>query len=155
MPMPMPHARSYTNDRLWRTLSLFASDQPWQWPPPTPLATHAYPFSTRPTGALSRERFVALARDVYRGASHASLDLTAMLRRELAARLARLRVCAACRAARGLHLRTRLRLRNEHAPRAAQWVEAGVVGSWLGRRVWWARGLGGVGGGLVAWEARV
>lgn len=64
----------YTNDRLWRGLSLFAPDRQWQWPPPTPLATDVYPLSTTPSRPLTRSDFFRLARDVYRGAG--PLDLT-------------------------------------------------------------------------------
>lgn len=57
-------------------LSLFAPDVPWQWPPPTPLATDTYPFSARPSAPLTRSNLISLARDVYRNAAHPTLDLT-------------------------------------------------------------------------------
>ena len=66
----------YSNDRIWRVLSLFAPDVDWQWPPRTPLATDVYPFSARPSQKLTRDQFLQMARDLYRGAVHASLDLT-------------------------------------------------------------------------------
>ena len=70
-----PTLSPYFNDRIWRTLSLFASDKTWVWPPPTPLATDVYPFSAKPSRPLTRSDFVKLTRDVYRGAGPA-LDLT-------------------------------------------------------------------------------
>ena len=66
----------YTNDRIFRVLSLFAPTTDWQWPPRTPLATDVYPFSTAPSRPLTRADFLKLARDVYRNASSPSLDLT-------------------------------------------------------------------------------
>jgi len=66
----------YTNDRVWRVLSLFAPDTPWEWPSPTPLASGVYPFSAAPSRKLGRDDVLAVARDVYRGAEHPSLDLT-------------------------------------------------------------------------------
>ena len=44
----------YSNDRIWRVLSLFASGVDWQWPPQTPLATDVYPFSAKPTEKRAR-----------------------------------------------------------------------------------------------------
>ena len=71
----------YTNDRLWRALSLFAPSaggRPggWPWPPRTPLATGIYPTSTPPDAPIDAAAVRQLARDVYRGASQPSLDLT-------------------------------------------------------------------------------
>ena len=74
----------YTNGRVWRVLSLFVPDQEWAWPPPTPLATGVYPFSAKPSKLLTRDDFLAVIRDVYRGAgthgsepaSATALDLT-------------------------------------------------------------------------------
>ena len=66
----------YTNDRLWRALSLLAADRAWPWPPHTPLATDIYPFATPPSRALTVDDMLRLLRDVYRGAAHAQLDLT-------------------------------------------------------------------------------
>ncbi|KAL1500030.1 hypothetical protein AB1Y20_012707 [Prymnesium parvum] len=66
----------YSNDRIWRVLSLFAGDTKWVWPPPTPLATGVYPFSVKPSKPVEREAVIALGRDLYRGAEHTQLDLT-------------------------------------------------------------------------------
>lgn len=72
----------YTNGRVWRVLSLLAPDVTWEWPPPTPLATGTYPFSMKPSKLLTRDDFLALVRDVYKGAgqkypfSAKQLDLT-------------------------------------------------------------------------------
>ena len=71
-----PEKAPYSNDRLWRTFSLWAPDREWPWPPHTPLATDIYPFSAAPARPLTAGDFLSLIRDVYRGAAHASLDLT-------------------------------------------------------------------------------
>ena len=67
---------SYSNDRVWRVLSLWAPEMAWPWPPQTPLATRDYPFSAKPSRPLTRADFLKVARDVYRGAPEPSLDLT-------------------------------------------------------------------------------
>ena len=72
----LPYFPPYSNDRVWRVLSLFAPKKNWVWPPPTPLATDAYPFSAAPDRPLTREDFLGVLRDVYRGAEHHSIDLT-------------------------------------------------------------------------------
>ena len=71
-----PEMAAYTNDRVWRVLSVFVPEQTWAWPAPTPLATTAYPWSAKPSKLLSRGDFLQIVRDVYRGAKSPELDLT-------------------------------------------------------------------------------
>jgi len=71
-----PDTASYTNDRVWRVLSMFASGRKWSWPAATPLATDVYPFSAPPSKLLTREDFLNIIRDTYRGSDVPQLDLT-------------------------------------------------------------------------------